>query len=155
MTTSDTSEKGLEALIVESLVNEAGCQEGKSEDYDRDHAVDLAKLTAYLKATQPKAAQALALDQEGPKRTQFLHRLQGEIAKRGIIDVLRHGVKHGPVSLDLFYGTPTPGNVKAAERYAAQISSASSGNCATARTRPNWPWICVSSSTACRWPPLS
>lgn len=46
-------------------------------------------------------------------------RLQGEISKRGVIDVLRHGLKHGPHHLDLFYGTPSPGNAKAAERYSA------------------------------------
>jgi len=123
MPTTDTSEKGLEALIVESLVHEAGYQPGQSDDYDRDHAVDLAKLSAFLDATQAKAARTLELAQEGPRRTQFLHRLQGEIAKRGVIDVLRHGVKHGPVSLDLFYGTPTPGNVKAEKRFAANIFS--------------------------------
>jgi type I restriction enzyme, R subunit len=36
-----------------------------------------------------------------------------------VINVLRHGVKHGPHLLDLFYGTPSPGNPKAAERFAA------------------------------------
>ena len=41
------------------------------------------------------------------------HRLQGEIAKRGVIDVLRNGIKHGPHHVDLFYGTPSPGNAKA------------------------------------------
>ena len=123
MPTTDTSEKGLETLIVESLVNEAGYEQGRSEDYDRDHAVDLAKLTAFLTATQPKAADALGLAEEGPKRTQFLHRLQGEIAKRSVIDVLRNGVNHGPVSVDLFYGTPTPGNVKAEQQYTANVFS--------------------------------
>ncbi len=121
--TTDTSEKGLEALIVDSLVSEAGYAEGRSEDYDRDHAVDLAQLLAFVSATQPKAAEVVELAQDGPKRTQFLHRLQGEIAKRGVIDVLRNGIKHGPVSLELFYGTPTPGNTKAEERFAANIFS--------------------------------
>ena len=123
MPTTDTSEKGLETLIVESLVNETGYQQGFNEDYDRDHAVELAKLTAFLEATQPKAAQALALTQDSPKRTKFLHRLQGEIAKRGVIDLLRHGVKDYPVSLELFYGAPTPGNLKAEKRFAANIFS--------------------------------
>jgi len=143
MPTTDTSEKGLETLIVSALtgitgtrasvddeVREseapyggAGYVEGAPADYDRDHAVDLAKLLEFLGATQPKAVEALELSVEGPKRTQFLHRLQGEIAKRGTIDVLRNGVKHGPVSVDLFYGTPTTGNVKAAERFAANIFS--------------------------------
>jgi hypothetical protein len=92
--------------------------------FDRDHAVDLAKLFDFLNATQPEAVEALGI---GPKTArsglQFLHRLQGEIAKRGVVDVLRNGVKHGPAHVDLFYGTPTPGNVKAEERFAANIFS--------------------------------
>ena len=51
-------------------------------------------------------------------RQKFLARLQGEITKRGVIDVLRHGIKHGQHEFDLFYGTPSPGNAKAAERFA-------------------------------------
>ena len=120
---TDTTEKGLESLIVQSLVNEAGYIQGGPQDYDREHAVDLAKLLQFLAATQPDAYEALGIDEEGPKRTQFLHRLQGEIAKRGVVEVLRGGIKHGPAHVDLFYGTPTPGNVKAAERFAANIFS--------------------------------
>ncbi|WP_054033622.1 type I restriction endonuclease subunit R [Desulfatitalea tepidiphila] len=123
MPTTDTSEKGLETLIVESLVKDAGYVLGSNDDYSREHAIDLAKLQAFLEATQPETAEALVLDQDCPKRTQFLHRLDGEIAKRGVIDVLRKGVKHGPVRLDLFYGTPTPGNTKAAQLHAVNIFS--------------------------------
>jgi len=43
--------------------------------------------------------------------------LQGEITKRGTIDVIRRGVKHGPHSIDVFYGTPSVENVKAQEQY--------------------------------------
>ncbi|MCB0255732.1 MAG: type I restriction endonuclease subunit R, partial [Anaerolineae bacterium] len=64
-------------------------------------------------------AAAVDLAHDSPIRRKFLARLQGEISKRGVIDVLRDGVKHGPHSLDLFYGTPSPGNTKAAERFAA------------------------------------
>jgi len=91
---------------------------GDPADYDRDHAVDLAQLTAFLEVTQPVAADALDLHADGPARSRFLARLQGEVAKRGTIDVLRKGVSHGPHHLDLFYATPTPGNTKAEERYA-------------------------------------
>ncbi|MFE8033534.1 type I restriction endonuclease subunit R, partial [Thiohalocapsa marina] len=101
----------------------AGYVQGDPQDYDREHAVDRAKLLQFLSATQPDTYEALGIDEEGPKRTQFLHRLQGEIAKRGVVDVLRGGIKHGPAHVDLFYGTPTPGNVKAAERFAANIFS--------------------------------
>jgi len=123
MKPTDTSEKGLESIIVASLVEEAGYVQGDPQDYDREHAVDLAKLLQFLAATQPDSYEALGIDEEGPKRTQFLHRLQGEIARRGVVDVLRGGIKHGPAHVDLFYGTPTPGNVKAAERFAANIFS--------------------------------
>jgi len=80
--------------------------------------VDLTQLTAFLRTTQPDSAEALDLDQDSPTRRKFLDRLQGEVSKRGVIDVLRKGVKHGPYDLDLFYGTPSPGNSLAAERYA-------------------------------------
>jgi type I restriction enzyme R subunit len=120
---TDTSEKGLESLIVRSLIDEAGYAAGDSKNFDRDHAIDLAKLFAFLNATQPDAVEALGIGDDGPKRLQFLHRLQGEIAKRGVIDVLRNGVKHGPSSVELFFGTPTPGNTKAEELFAANVFS--------------------------------
>jgi type I restriction enzyme R subunit len=120
---TDTSEKGLEALIATSLVKEAKYERGNPDDYDRDYAVDLVKLLAFLKATQPEIVENFALDQDGPQRNQFLNRLQGEIARRGIIEVLRGGFKNGPTSVAMFYGTPTPGNKKAVELFRANIFS--------------------------------
>jgi len=119
MPATDTTEKGLETLIVEYFVNNAGYIQGVGDDYDREYCVDLAQLAAFLRETQPEVAEALALDEDGPTRRKFLARLQGEISKRGTIDVLRHGLKHGPHDLDLFYGTPSPGNEKAKALYEA------------------------------------
>ncbi len=116
---SDTSERGLETIIVTALVDEAGYIHGDPQDYDRDHAVDLAQLLAFLQATQPQVVEQLGLAADGPQRQQFLHRLQGDIAKHGVIHVLRNGIKHGPASVNLFYGTPSPGNLAAAVRFAA------------------------------------
>ncbi len=125
MKLTDTSEKGLESIIVASLVEEAGYVQGDPKDYDREHAVDLAKLFGFIATTQPDAYTALGLGigEDGPRRTKFLHRLQGEIAKRGVLDVLRHGVKDGPAHVVLFYSTPTPDNVKAAEQFSANMFS--------------------------------
>jgi type I restriction enzyme R subunit len=120
---TDTTERGLESLIVQSLVGQAGYVQGDPKDYDREHAVDLVQLLHFLATTQPETFAQLDIDQDGPKRTQFLHRLQGEIAKRGVIEVLRGGIKHGPATIDLFYGTPSPGNVKAATQFADNIFS--------------------------------
>ena len=143
MATTDTSEKGLESLIVRHLtgqpepldafVNTAhagrayyavgGYVQGKPTDYNRDVGVDGAQLLAFLQATQPKIVDALELAQDGIKRTQFLHRLQGEIAKRGVVDVLRKGVSHGPVHVDLYKFMPTPGNASSFENFDKNIFS--------------------------------
>ncbi len=122
MSVTDTSEKAFEALIVRDLVA-SGYVQGKASDYNRDVALDVVQLLAFLQATQPKAVEVLELDSEGIKRTQFLHRLQGEITKRGVVDVLRKGVSHGPVHVDLYKLLPTPGNATAAEAFAKNIFS--------------------------------
>ncbi len=116
---TDTSERGLEALIADSLVRDSGYEPGRPEDYDRDHAVDLAKLLGFLRTTQPRAFEALGLGEDGPRREKFLHRLQGEVARRGVVDVLRNGVKDGPVEAALFFGSPSAGNERARELFAA------------------------------------
>ena len=116
---TDTSEKGLEALIVGHMTAGGGWIAGRPEDYDRSYAIDIAEMAAFIDDTQPGLAEALDLDNDSPVRQKFLARLQGEITKRGVIDVLRKGIKHGPLSIELFYGSPTPGNTKAEERYAA------------------------------------
>ena len=132
----DTSEQGLERLICIALtgdpceppkadsVREApgpyggvGWSAGSWLDYDREHCFDLVQLTAFLRATQPEASESLRLTEGGPIRRRFLARLQGEISKRGTIDVLRYGVSHGPHDLKLFYGSPSEGNETARERF--------------------------------------
>jgi type I restriction enzyme R subunit len=122
MATTDTSEKGLEALIVRDLVA-SGYVQGQTTGYNRDVALDVPKLLAFLQATQPDAFATLELAADGIKRTQFLHRLQGEITKRGVVDVLRKGVSHGPAHVDLYKLLPTPGNVAAAEAFGRNIFS--------------------------------
>jgi type I restriction enzyme R subunit len=136
--TTDTTERGLEELIVRSLTGRTdvlapahaptetsvpvaggtGWLLGDAGHYDRDHCVDLVQLRGFIRATQEHLLEPLQLNADGPSRQQFLARLQGEITKRGTIHVLRHGIKHGPHHIDLFYGTPSPGNERAAERYA-------------------------------------
>ena len=46
MPPTDTSEKGLESIIVGSLVTEAGYIQGNTSNYDRDHAVDIPNLVS-------------------------------------------------------------------------------------------------------------
>ncbi|MHC4143384.1 MAG: type I restriction endonuclease subunit R [Planctomycetota bacterium] len=130
---TDTSERGLERLICTALTGNPcdppqtgeSCVDGKDwiggnpDHYNREYCVELVQLAAFLHKTQPKVAEAISLDGDDPTRRKFLARLQGEISKRGTIDLLRHGLKHGAHDLDLFYGTPSPGNVKAKVLYEA------------------------------------
>ena len=137
--TTDTSEKGLEALILRAMTGRTdvlvpahmasessvpvaggtGWLLGDASHYDRDFCIDLVQLRGFLLATQPDTLEALALGSDSPTRRKFLARLQGEIARRGTIDVLRHGLKHGLHHIDLFYGIPSAGNTAAAERFAS------------------------------------
>jgi type I restriction enzyme, R subunit len=135
--TTDTTEKGLETLIMRhmtgtdglgvppDMVSEppapyggTGYFAGSPKDYDRAHAIDVPQLFAFLRATQHETFEKLAIvdvNEAGDiNRLKFLARLSAEIGKRGVIDVLRKGVAHHPAGhFDLFYGTPSPGNIKA------------------------------------------
>ena len=137
---TDISEKGLESLIVRHMTGTDGLAvapntaaerpapyggtgyfAGSPKDFDRAHALDVAQLFAFLRATQPEAFNKLGMadanDAKDIKRLQFLARLSVELGKRGAIDVLRKGIAHHPAGhFDLFYGTPSEGNAKAAAR---------------------------------------
>jgi len=110
---SNTKESGLEALIVKWLVEQNGYEQGTNADYSREYAIDETRLFRFLHDTQPEAMDRLGVEKTDIKKRQFLNRLQGEIAKRGIIDVLRNGIKAYPVDLIMFYLTPTENNAKA------------------------------------------
>ncbi len=137
MSTTDTSEKGLETLIVRHMTGTdalgvtpntaaerpppfggTGYTVGSPQDYDRAHALDVPQLFAFLSATQPEPFRKLGIldvsDHTDISRLKFLTRLSSEIGKRGVIDVLRKGIEHHPAGhLYLFYGTPSLGNAKA------------------------------------------
>ena len=144
---SDTSEKGLETLIMRYMTGEdgvgagagvgmneswdevelskaggSGWHAGQAERYDRAHCVDVMQLFQFLGTTQPDALKKLGIESyrtaKDVPREKFLARLSAEIGKRGVIDVLRRGIEHGPLHFDLFYGTASPGNAVAAERFA-------------------------------------
>ena len=123
MAFTNTKESGLEALIVKWMVEQNGYEQGTNADYNREYAVDETRLFRFLQDTQPDALEKLGVFKSALKKKQFLNRLQGEIAKRGIIDVLRNGVKIYPANLIMFYLTPTENNTKAKEMFEKNIFS--------------------------------
>lgn len=171
---TDTSEKGLETLIMRHMTGTDGLAvvpnsiakpatpyggtgyiAGSAQDYDRAHALDVYQLFAFLRATQAAAFKKLGmLDQHSHtdiNRLKFLTRLSAEIGKRGVIDVLRKGVSHGPLHFDLFYGTPSLGNAKAETLHAQNCFSVTRQFAYTWTKRgARLTWVC--SSTVCRSP---
>ena len=129
---TDTTERGLERLICATLTGypceppKAGTVGEPSAGYGgvgwtapipttTTESTASTSSSSRPSCTQPslRRREALALSEDGPTRRKFLARLQGEISKRGTIDVLRHGIRHGAHEVDLFYGTPSAGNVQA------------------------------------------
>jgi type I restriction enzyme R subunit len=139
---TDTSEKALETLIFQAMTGTTGLGPvpdtflevsptaaggsgwlaGWPRDYDRTHTLDIPQLFQFLLATQPDALKKLGItdyrDVKDIERQKFLSRLSNEVGKRGMIDVLRKGLDHGPAHFDLFFGTPSLGNEKAAKLFA-------------------------------------
>lgn len=123
MAFADKTEKGFETLIVNWLVDQNGYQQGTNEDYNKEYAIDETRLFRFLNDTQPKEMAKLGVNQSDQKKRQFLNRLSGEITRRGIIDVLRNGIKAYPADLILFYFTPTENNEQAKRLFDQNIFS--------------------------------
>lgn len=125
MAFTDKTENGLEDIIVNWL-NTPGCnyyEKGTNDDYNKEYAVDEVRLFRFLNDTQPVAMERLGVNKSEQKKRAFLNRLSSEITRRGIIDVLRNGVKAYPADLVMFYFTPTEGNEKAKELFGKNIFS--------------------------------
>ena len=120
---TNVKEAGIEQLIVDYLVNTNGYELGENKDYNPEFAVDETRLFRFLKTTQPKEWDSLNLDRSDHEKNRFLSRIQGEISRRSIVNVLRNGVKHYPVSLRLFMPYPSEQNPAAQERYQQNIFS--------------------------------
>src|SRR3989449_8151967 len=147
MATTDTSENGLESLIMHHMTGTdgllfaadgvtaetpdalaaqkaagSGWLAGNPKEYDRTYALDVPQLFQFLQTTQPEAFKKIGIvdykDAKDIARLKFPARLSSEIGKRGVIDVLRKDVDHGALHFDLFFGTPSPGNEKAVALFA-------------------------------------
>lgn len=112
------NEESLETLIVRQMVA-GGWVEGAQTEYEPAYAVDIEQLTAFIEATQPNLVEPLSLRAATPTRHEFLSRLQGEITKSGVVNILRKGIDHRQYHVDLFFPTPTLENARARELFAA------------------------------------
>lgn len=117
MTRTDTSEKGLETRAIR-LLSSKEWVETKASGFNTDYCFFVQKLVDFIIASQPNVARDLDLQSDSPIRHKALSRIQDEISRRGVIDVLRNGIKHNQHEITLFYTTPSEGNLTSSEKYA-------------------------------------
>lgn len=121
MVFTDTKESGIETLIIKWLVEHNGYEEGSNADYNKEYALDETRLFRFLKESQPDEMDKLGVFVNEQKKRNFLNRLQSELTKRGVIDVLRNGVKVYPADLIMFYLTPNENNQTAKDNFRKNI----------------------------------
>lgn len=121
---TDTSEKELEATIEAYLIDEKGERaessrwlKGESKDFNPEFCVDETMLKAFLQHTQMDKVTRTRIYDSPANTRKFLERLRDQITRRGVVDVLRHGMEHNATIFDLYYPIPTAGNVQAAIAY--------------------------------------
>ena len=94
---------------VERALLGVGWQRGFPDHYRRDLGLDTAELFTFIGATQREAWERLLAyyggDQDAAQRA-FAQRVAEEIDSRGVLDVLRRGVKDRGISFELAYFRP-------------------------------------------------
>lgn len=101
----ELSERGFEEYIEEYLLRN-GYVNGNPDDYNKEYAIDTKILFEFLEDTQPKKMDKLRQIHKDQYKFKILKRLNTELNNRGMIDVLRHGIKDYGVYLDLAYFQP-------------------------------------------------
>jgi len=117
----DTSETGLEKIIVDWLRDHEGYEQGTPHDFNKDFALVDAWVERFITETQPQKVEQSMCFKSPSERLKFFTRLSGEITKRGVTDVLRKGYKFNGSTFDLYYPLPSELNPSAKIAYEHNI----------------------------------
>ncbi len=117
--TTGPHELSFESEISAWLARQAGYDvikddksQGLDSDFDRATGLDRVELLKFLGATQPDDWEELIKRYQGDRdraQVRFRERLATELDKRGVVDVLRHGVTDQGVRFRLAYFKPAHG----------------------------------------------
>lgn len=106
ITPNALKERAFQTVVKEYLTAVNGYIEGTNQDYNVQYALDESQLFLFLEDTQPKSLEKLKEIYKGQYKQKVLFRLDNELKRRGMVDVLRNGIKDYGVQLDLAYFKP-------------------------------------------------
>lgn len=121
-------ESGLEQSIINHLKDVAGYEYAPPAEmklvYNPKYAFDEERILRFIRTTQPETYEKIGLGNDSSKE-QFFYRLSNQIAQRGIVDVLKNGIKdyRATNSVVLFYLSPVPKRPTSYAEFASNIFS--------------------------------
>ena len=114
------SERGFQKFIAGYLTQTNGYRETKPGDYNKEFCVNTAQLLELIETTQEDAYELI--QKRGERK--FLVRLDRKIREKGVVEVLRKGVKYLDKTVRVFYTQPVSDlNSLDREQYNANIFS--------------------------------
>lgn len=102
---SDTSEKDFQKTIIDSLKDNE-YEHRSTKNFDKNLCLDKDLLLSFIQRTQKDEWDKLKKLYKNDVESKFLYRLTSELDKRGIVDVLRNGIKDSACQFRLLYPLP-------------------------------------------------
>jgi type I restriction enzyme R subunit len=118
---TNTSEKQLETILVSYLRDQHQYEEGVSDDYNKQYALDTERVKRFLLSTQKQKVENTACFASEVSERKFFTELSKQLANRGVSDVLRKGFRFISELFDMYYPLPSELNPTAKELYAKNI----------------------------------
>lgn len=118
---TDVSEKQLETILVEYLRDVQGYEQGVSDDYSKDYALDTERVKRFLLSTQKQKVENTGCFASEINERKFFTELAKQLANRGVTDVLRKGFRFISELFDMYYPLPSELNPTAQELYKKNI----------------------------------
>lgn len=119
----DTTEKRFEQDIETYLLSEeGGYLKGSIATYDKARAIDMLMLKTFIINTQPKAWERYCRVYGAAADNQLYKRFDDEVRTKGLIHVLRNGIKDRGIELKVCYFAPFSGlNPELIQKYNSNI----------------------------------
>ena len=94
---------------IEEQLQQSGYQSSSPNEYDKKLCLIPSKLIEFIKETQPKKLEKLTQQYGSDTTSKLTNWISKQIESRGVVDVLRNGVKDRGVNFNLVYFQPKSG----------------------------------------------